>query len=116
MTTQRLQWSLLLLRLSVFLVMLMWTLDKFVNPAHAAKVFESFYFIDGLGVGLMRVIGAIELLVIVAFVAGLAKRWTYGFVLVVQRCRRCRRSGSTSIPSRRRTCCSSPHGRCSRPA
>lgn len=34
---------LLLLRLSVFLVMLMWTLDKFVNPDHAAAIFQNFY-------------------------------------------------------------------------
>ncbi|MEW6166862.1 MAG: hypothetical protein AB1651_04085 [Pseudomonadota bacterium] len=83
MTTQRLQVSLLLLRLSVFLVMLMWTLDKIVNPDHAAKVFESFYFIGGLGATVMKVIGGVELVVILAFVAGLAKRWTYGFVLLV---------------------------------
>ncbi len=80
---QALQLSLLLLRLSVFLVMLMWTLDKFVNPAHAAKVFEHFYFIEGMGAAVMRIIGAVELVIILAFVAGLAKRWSYGFVLVV---------------------------------
>jgi putative oxidoreductase len=82
MTTRRLQASLMLLRLTVFLVMLMWTLDKIVNPDHAAKVFESFYFIGGLGAPLMKAIGVAELLVILAFVAGLAKRWTYGFVLL----------------------------------
>lgn len=36
--TQRLQLSLLLLRWSVFLVMLMWTVDKFLNSDHAIKV------------------------------------------------------------------------------
>lgn len=40
--------SLLALRLGVFIVMLMWTLDKFVNPAHAGKVFEAFYGISWL--------------------------------------------------------------------
>ncbi len=83
MTTIRLQGSLLLLRVSVFVVMLMWTLDKFVNPDHAAKVFAHFYFIAGVGAAPIRIIGAIEVLAITAFVAGLAKRWSYGFVLAV---------------------------------
>jgi putative oxidoreductase len=36
------------MRLAVFLVMLMWTLDKFINPGHAGKIFGKFYFIAGL--------------------------------------------------------------------
>ncbi len=32
--------ALLLLRLSVFLVFLMWILDKFINPDHAAAIFD----------------------------------------------------------------------------
>lgn len=38
-STNRLSLSLLGLRLTVFLVMLMWTLDKFIRPEHAAGVF-----------------------------------------------------------------------------
>jgi len=34
--------ALLALRLGVFIVMLMWTLDKFVNPGHAAGIFANF--------------------------------------------------------------------------
>ena len=79
----RIEWSLLLLRLGVFIVMFVWTLDKFLNPDHAAKVFENFYFIGGLGEEIMMVIGAAELLIILAFLAGLWKRFTYGFVMVV---------------------------------
>ena len=41
--THRLPLVLLLLRLSVFVVMLMWTLDKFVRPAHAATIYKVFY-------------------------------------------------------------------------
>ena len=50
-TLKRLPLALLLLRLGVFIVMLMWTLDKLVKPEHAAKVFKRFYFIDGLPSG-----------------------------------------------------------------
>ena len=79
----RIEWSLFLLRLGVFIVMSAWTLDKFLNPGHAAKVFENFYFIGGVGQEIMMVIGAAELLIILAFLAGLWRRFTYGFVMIV---------------------------------
>lgn len=84
MTEQkRIEWSLLLLRLGVFVVMFAWTLDKFLNPGHAAAVFENFYFISGLGEEIMMAIGAIELLIILAFLGGLWKRFTYSFVMIL---------------------------------
>ncbi|GAH71297.1 unnamed protein product [marine sediment metagenome] len=55
-TKTRLQICLLFLRITVFLVIFMWTLDKFVNPAHAAAVYKSFYLIGGLGPVIMYVI------------------------------------------------------------
>lgn len=75
--------SLLALRFSVFLVMFMWTLDKFVNPDHALKVYEHFYGLSGLGSALMLAIGAAEMALLLAFVAGVWKRWTYGAVFVL---------------------------------
>lgn len=78
---QRLRLSLLLLRLSVFIVMFMWTIDKFVNPAHAAKVYESFYFIGGLSPNVMAVIGGIEIIILFLFLIGYKKLYTYGAVL-----------------------------------
>ncbi|WP_035801970.1 DoxX family membrane protein [Dasania marina] len=75
--------SLLMLRLGVFVVMLMWTLDKFFNPAHSSKVFSGFYGIDWLSQNTSYLIGAIELLLVLAFVAGLWRRWTYGAVLLI---------------------------------
>ncbi|UCH49164.1 MAG: hypothetical protein JSU95_05080 [Betaproteobacteria bacterium] len=80
---QRLKISLLLLRLSIFVVMFIWTLDKLLRPDHMASVFERFYGISGLGSTAAYVIGGAELLLILAFVAGLWKRWTYGAVLVL---------------------------------
>ena len=75
--------SLLMLRLSVFLVMLVWTLDKFINPVHAARVYDHFYFIPGLGETTFIVIGVAELLLLAAFVVGWQKRWTYGAVFLL---------------------------------
>lgn len=80
---KKLQLPLLFIRLSVFLVMFMWTIDKFINPGHALKVYESFYYIAGLDVNVMYVIGAIELVILLKFVAGYKKKYTYGAVLVL---------------------------------
>ena len=75
--------ALLLLRLSVFLVMFIWTLDKLLNRAHTAQVYTYFYGIGELGHGVFYVIGVAELLLIVAFVVGFQKRFTYAAVLVL---------------------------------
>lgn len=79
----RLELSLFLLRLGVFIVMFAWTLDKFINPEHAAKVYAGFYYLGGLGNAVMMLIGAIELVIILAFLAGLWKTFTYGFVMII---------------------------------
>jgi len=82
MPVRSLSISLLLLRLSVFLVMFVWTIDKFVNPEHASGVFEKFYGLGGFGVWPMWALGVIELVILLAFVAGVARTWTYGFVVI----------------------------------
>lgn len=79
----RLPLTLLFLRLSVFLVMLIWTIDKFVQPQHASKIMEHFYFTAGVGNAAIYVLAGLELVLLVAFVAGMAKRSTYGLVLLL---------------------------------
>jgi uncharacterized membrane protein YkgB len=75
--------SLFALRLGVFIVMFMWTLDKFFNPAHSAKVFEHFYGIDWLSHHFSYIVGFIELVLVIGFVTGFSRRWTYGGVLLI---------------------------------
>lgn len=82
-TDNRIQTTLFLLRLGVFIVMLVWTLDKFINPEHSAKVFEHFYFLSGISTQVLQIIGGLELLIILAFVAGYKKTLSYGFVLAL---------------------------------
>jgi hypothetical protein len=77
----RLQWSLLSLRVGVFIVMLMWTLDKFVQPEHSAKVFENFYGLSSLGSSVFLILGLMQLVLIMAFLLGFWKRLSYGLVL-----------------------------------
>jgi hypothetical protein len=64
---------LFLLRLGVFIVMLVWTLDRFINPEHAARVFEHFYLLSNISPGVLKIVGGLELLIIFAFVAGYQK-------------------------------------------
>jgi putative oxidoreductase len=79
----RIATALLALRLGIFVVMFMWTLDKFVNVPHASRVFEHFYGLEGLGRGAMAALGAAELVLVLAFVAGYQKRFSYGGVLIL---------------------------------
>ena len=75
--------ALLFLRGTIFVVMLTWTIDKFVRPEHATKIFESFYFIPGVGHSAVLILGGLELLLLLIFVLGVAKRMTYGLVLLL---------------------------------
>ncbi|PAV25195.1 hypothetical protein C8D92_11145 [Tamilnaduibacter salinus] len=74
--------ALLLLRLGIFVVFLVWTLDKLIQPEHAAKVFSAFYGLGNLGETVFYLIGAAQLLLVLAFVAGVLKTWTYGAILI----------------------------------
>lgn len=81
-TKGRLQCALLALRLGVFIVMFMWTMDKFVNPAHSAKVFEIFYGVSSSTVA-VYVLGAVQLVLVLAFLGGVKKRLTYGLIFIL---------------------------------
>jgi hypothetical protein len=79
----RLRLSLALLRAGVFVVMFVWTIDKLLRPEHAASIFERYYHVSGLGSVAAYLIGAGEMLLILAFLAGVQKRFTYGAVLLL---------------------------------
>lgn len=75
--------ALLSLRLSIFVVMLMWTLDKFYNPSHAAGVYQKFYRIGGLGEIAIYLIAGAEVLLLIAFLFGIKRTLSYGLVFVL---------------------------------
>lgn len=79
----RLQWSLFSLRLGVFVVMLMWTLDKFVNPGHSARILEAFYGFSGSTDIMAYISGGLQLLLVLTFMAGIKKRITYGLIFLI---------------------------------
>ena len=79
----RLPLALFFLRLGVFVVFFIWTVDKLLRPEHAASIFERYYFLGGLGRETAYLLGAVEMLLILGFLLGLAKRYTYGAVLIL---------------------------------
>jgi len=83
MNNKKFALSMLFLRLTVFLVIFMWTIDKFVNPGHAAKVYEKFYYIPGLESLAMNAIAGIEIIVLILFFIGFKKTFTYGAILAI---------------------------------
>ncbi len=62
--------------------MLVWTLDKFINPEHATKVYVHFYFISGLGNTAIAAIRIIEIVIPLGFLVSFQKRYTYGAVFL----------------------------------
>jgi hypothetical protein len=82
-TARRLRISLLLLRLSLGAVMMVWAFDKILNPDHGAAVLQAFYGLPGVGEQIVRALGIVQGLVVLGFLAGAARKWTYGAVLLM---------------------------------
>lgn len=75
--------SLLALRVSIAAVMLVWSFDKLIRPEHSARVFEGFYAMPGLGESMFMLLGIAQLLLVLVFLAGAAKTWSYGLILLL---------------------------------
>lgn len=82
-TTRNLEISLLALRVSVAAVMLVWAVDKLVRPEHSSSVFAAFYAMPGVGENIVVGLGVVQLLLVLAFLAGVARTWTYGAILLL---------------------------------
>lgn len=82
-SANRLELGLCLLRYGVAAVMIPWAIDKIVLPAHAARIFENFYLISGLNGLIFAVLGIAQLVIVLGFLVGFAKTWTYGAVLLM---------------------------------
>ena len=79
----RLPIALLLLRLTLGLVMMVWAFDKILNPGHGSAVLEGFYGLEGVGEQIVRILGVVQGAIVLGFLLGLAKTWTYGAVLLM---------------------------------
>ena len=63
--------------------MAVWAIDKLLDPQHTNLIFQHFYGLHGMGEGVARTLGVFEVALLIAFVAGIWKRWTYGVVLLL---------------------------------
>ena len=80
---ERLEWSLLGLRLGVFIVLVMWTVDKFVNPEHSAAVMKVFYSIPDISASIAYIMGALQLALVLSFLVGFQRRWATLIILIM---------------------------------
>lgn len=83
LNSNKLAVPLLLMRISVFVVMLLWTLVKFLQPERAKIVYQNFFHIPGLDGTTFAFIGVLELLIILGFLVGYKKKLLYGSVLLL---------------------------------
>jgi len=83
MNTIELKLPLFTLRIGVFIVMFIWTLDKFVRPEHTSAVFQKFYLMPELSTSVSYLIGVIQGLIVLAFIAGFKKRLSYGAIFIL---------------------------------
>lgn len=79
---QRLPRALLALRIGIFILFIFWVVDKFVRPGHTSAVGVHFFGLGAMGKSTVYVIGIVELVILLAFVLGLFKTYTYGLVLL----------------------------------
>ncbi|MGD1912684.1 MAG: DoxX protein, partial [Rivularia sp. (in: cyanobacteria)] len=59
---------------------LIWSLRKLIQPESTQKIFSNFYFME-VPLAFSYVAGVIQTLIILAFLVGLFKTWTYGALL-----------------------------------
>ena len=81
MTDERkIQVSLAIIRISTAMFFLVWSLRKLIQPESTQNIFSKFYFMEVSPV-FSYVVGVIQTLIILAFLVGLFKTWTYGAIL-----------------------------------
>jgi hypothetical protein len=62
---------------------MVWAFDKILNPGHGAVVLDAFYGLSGVGEQVIRGMGMVQGLIVLGFLLGIAKTWTYGAVLLM---------------------------------
>lgn len=83
MTDRRLPTALLLLRLGLAIFFAIWIADKFVRPEHTAAVWAGIYAFEGMPALGSYIIGGVQTVVLLLFVLGIAKTFSYGALLLM---------------------------------
>lgn len=77
---QKLEIGLFLIRFSTGIFFLVWSIEKLIFPEITQKVFSRFYFME-ISPTISLAVGILQTLIVLAFMAGLLKTWTYGAIL-----------------------------------
>jgi putative oxidoreductase len=72
--------GLALIRFSTGIFFLVWSIEKVLYPELIQKVFSRFYLLE-ISPTVSIAIGVIQTLIVLTFMAGLFKIWTYGAIL-----------------------------------
>jgi len=80
---RKLELSLALMRLSTGVFFLVWAVKKLVSVDSSQRIFKKFYFIDAMPAEALIAIGIIQVIIVFAFMAGVCKKYTTGFLLVI---------------------------------
>lgn len=75
--------SLLLLRISLGLLLVIWGIDKLVDVEHGLQVSEHFYFGAFSQALLLQAFGVLEIAAGLLIVLGVARRWVYPILLAI---------------------------------
>lgn len=70
--------SLALVRYTVAAFFAVWVVEKFVKPETTQAIFKAFYYVEALPLEASYAVGVIQAVVLIAFVLGLFKTWSYG--------------------------------------
>ena len=80
---RNLELSLFLIRISTAIFLLVWAAAKFANIKQQQGVFATFYGWKAVTPETLAMIGAVQILLILAFVAGAFKTWTYAAIFLM---------------------------------
>lgn len=80
---RNLELSLFLIRISTAIFLLVWAVAKFANIKQQQGVFGTFYGWKEITPETLAMIGAVQILLILAFAAGAFKTWTYAAIFLM---------------------------------
>ena len=73
---------LLILRLGLGGFLLVWGLEKLMIPARTVRIYD-FYYGFALDTSMAPLLGLAQCLIVLAMMAGLWRRWSYGFAVLI---------------------------------
>jgi putative oxidoreductase len=82
MTERRVAAALLILRVSLGIFLLQWSVEKFVMPEAAIRIGQNFYGVALSGI-IVVILGMAETLIALALLFGIYRRWSYGLAALI---------------------------------